>query len=214
MYESTFHFRERPFVAAPLTDRYFRAAGIEQILATLARGIERAEGPGLLIGAPGTGKSLVCHLLAEHFRDEYRVALLTSARLGSRRALLQNILYELGLPYRDLEEGELRLSLIDHLDPSDDCPNGMLLLVDEAHTLPLRLFEEIRMITNLVRDGLPRVRLVLAGGHELEERFTSPRLQSFQQRLAARCYLRPLHREETKGYVRWQISEAGGDPDQ
>ena len=214
MYESTFHFRERPFVAAPLTDRYFRAAGIEQTLATLARGIERAEGPGLLIGPAGTGKSLVCHLLAEHFRDEFHVALLTSARLGSRRALLQNILYELGLPYRDLEEGELRLALIDHLDPSEDCPHGLLLLVDEAHTLPLRLLEEIRMITNLVRDGMPRVRLVLAGGPELEERFASPRLQSLQQRITARCYLKPLNREETRDYVRWQVTEAGSNPDE
>ena len=35
----------------------------------------------------------------------------------SRRALLQNVLFELHLPYRGMEEGELRLSLIDHLEP-------------------------------------------------------------------------------------------------
>lgn len=214
MYESLFHFSQRPFVAAPVGDRYFPAAAIEQALVTLCRGIERAEGPGLLVGPAGTGKSLVCHLLAEHFRQEFRVALLAGGRLGSRRALLQNIMYELGLPFRGLEEGELRLSLIDHLDPSESCPNGMLLLVDEAHTMPLRLLEEIRMITNLVRDGQPRVRLVLAGSLELEERFASPRLQSFQQRIAARCYLRPLSAEETRAYVRWEVSEAGGRPDE
>lgn len=214
MYESMFQFRQRPFVAAPIGDRYYPAAAIEQTLVTLCRGIERAEGPGLLVGPAGTGKTLVCHLLAEHFRNEFRVALLAGARLNSRRALLQNILYELGLPFRNLEEGELRLTLIDHLDPSESCPNGMLLLVDEAHTLPVRLLEEIRMITNLVREGQPRVRLVLAGAPELEERFASPRLQSFQQRLAARCYLRPLNGEETRAYVRWEVSEAGGQPDQ
>jgi hypothetical protein len=46
----------------------------------------------------------------------------------------------------------------------------MLLLVDETHTLPLRLMEEIRMITNLVREGRPRVRLVMAGSPLLELR--------------------------------------------
>ena len=69
------------------------------------------------------------------------------------------------------------------------------------------------MITNLVRDGQPRVRLVLAGSPALEERFASPKLDSFSQRLAARCYLAALNREETTHYARFQISVVGGDPD-
>ena len=60
----------------------------------------------------------MCRLLAHQFADEFHLALLGSARLNSCRALLQNILFELGLPYRGLEEGELRLSLMDHLKPA------------------------------------------------------------------------------------------------
>jgi type II secretory pathway predicted ATPase ExeA len=212
MYESTFDFAERPFAAAPLTDRFYPAGAIEHARQTLARAIERAEGPGLLIGPAGTGKTLVCHLLAEQFHEQFHVAMLASARLCTRRALLQNILFELRLPYRDMEEGELRLTLIDHLEPSETCPRGMLLLVDEAHTLPMRLLEEIRMITNLVRDGQPRVRLVLAGSPLLEERFASPKLESFSQRIKARCYLQPMSRDETREYVRSQVHSAGGAP--
>ncbi len=212
MYESTFDFAERPFAAAPLTGRYYPAGAIEHARQTLARSIERAEGPGLLIGPAGTGKTLVCHVLAEQFRDHFHVAMLANARLCTRRALLQNILFELRLPYRDMEEGELRLTLIDHLEPSQACPHGMLLLVDEAHTLPLRLLEEIRMITNLVRDGQPRVRLVLAGSPLLEERFANPKLESFSQRIKSRCYLQSMNRDETREYVRSQIQSVGGNP--
>ena len=146
-------------------------------------------------------------------RDRFRVAMLASARLCTRRALLQNILFELKLPYRDRDEGELRLSLIDALEPSDECPHGMLLIVDEAHMLPLRLLEEIRMITNLVRQGQPRVRLVLAASMVLDERMASPRLESFNQRVAARCYLQSMNRDETCGYIRAQIGAVGGNPD-
>lgn len=214
MYESFFQFHDRPFAAAPRVDRYFPAASIEHARQTLARAVQRAEGPGLLIGPAGTGKSLLCQLLAEEFRDSFRVAMLACARLCTRRALLQNLLFELGLPYRDMEEGELRLTLIDHLEPSERCPHGMLLVVDEAHVLPLRLLDEIRMITNLVRDGEPRVRLVLAGGALLEERFANPKLESFNQRIAARCYLESLSRDETIAYVAAQINAVGGDPEQ
>src|SRR5262249_30876280 len=123
------------------------------------------------------------------------------------------ILYELGLPYRGMDEGELRLSLVDHLEPGADNNEGLLLLIDEAHTLPWRLLEEVRMITNVVRNGQPRVRVVLAGNAALEERFASPKLNSFSQRLAARCYLEALDCAETLEYVRAQISSSGAATD-
>ena len=210
MYQSFFHFERRPFNATPEARDYFPSEPIENARQTLTRCIERGEGPALLIGPVGTGKTLLCQVLAEQLKETYKIALLASGQLCSRRTLLQAILFELRLAYRDLEEGDLRLSLIDHLAPSDLCPNGMLLIVDESQTLPLRLLEEIRMITNLVRGGRPRVRLVLAGGPALEERFASPKLESFIQRLAARCYLDSLRREETFDYIRHQLSEIAG----
>jgi type II secretory pathway predicted ATPase ExeA len=213
MYESFYHLRERPFCYAPRTDLYYPAAAIEAAYQRLSRCIDRVEGPALVIGGPGTGKSLLCQRLADLFRDRLHIALLNSAQVCTRQALLQSILFELGLPYRGLEEGELRLSLMDFLDPARSSREGLLLLVDEAHTLPLRLMEELRMITNLVRDGQPRVRLVLAGGPILEERFANPKMECFNQRIAARCYLQPLNYDETCQYVRSQIAAVGGDPD-
>jgi type II secretory pathway predicted ATPase ExeA len=213
MYEAFFQLSARPFAAAPQVDRYFPARAVENARQTLARVIERAEGAGLVIGPTGTGKSLLLQVLAEQFRDRFDVALLANGHLTTRRALVQAISFELGLPYRGLEEGELRLSLIDHLAPGTRCPQGMLLLLDEAHRLPLRLMEEVRMITNLVRNGQPRVRLVLTGSAALEERFARPELESFSQRLSARCYLETLDRAETISYVRSQIAGLGGNPD-
>src|SRR4051794_37110345 len=142
MYESQFQLEKRPFVAAPLVENYVASPALEQARQTLVRCVERAEGPGLIVGSAGSGKSMLCQLLAHHFRQQhFEVALLASARLSTRRALLQNILFELGLPYRGLEEGELRLSLIDHLEPRGSGTAGLLLLVDEAHSLPLRVLE-------------------------------------------------------------------------
>lgn len=167
----------------------------------------------MVVGAAGTGKSLLLQLLAEQFGAEFHVALLAGTGVGTRRSLLQNILFELNLPYRGLDEGELRLSLTDYLRPSRECPNGLLLLVDEAHTLPLRLLEEIRSLTNLVHDGVPRIRLVLAGSPLLEERFTSPKLASFSQRLAVRTYLHAFNAAETAEYVRHELGRCGQQGD-
>ncbi len=66
------------------------------------------------------------------------------------------------------------------------------------------------MMTNLVARGQPCVRLVLVGGGPLEERLASPKLESFSQRIAARCYLESLNRGQTQDYLQAQITAAGG----
>ena len=210
MYITCFDLDRRPFASVPRSDQYFPGEAIERARTTLARCLQRGEGAGMVVGPSGTGKTLLCQVLAEQLGESFQVALLSSGRLSARRALLQAILYELGQPYRGMDEGELRLALIEHLTAGEDCPQGMVLLIDEAHTLPLRLLEEIRMLTNIARDGQPRVRLVLAGGSVLEERFASPKLDSFSQRLVARCYLESFNRTETEQYIHAQIDGAGG----
>ncbi len=216
MYEDFFNFSRRPFAAQADPQRYYPATVIEHARQTIVRSIDRGDGPALVMGPAGTGKSLLCQLVAEQFADRFLVAYLASGRITTRQALLQAILHELRLPFRGLDEGELRLSLLDRLKPSEDeadgSPNdGLLLVVDEAHTLPWRLLEEVRMLTNVVRDGQPRVRVVLAGASNLEERFAHPNLASFSQRLAARVYLEALDSVETGTYIRGQLAAVGGD---
>ena len=214
MYDGCFGLNRRPFASVPQIDHYFPATAIEGARTTLARCIQRGEGPALIIGPSGTGKTLLCLLLAEQFRRSFQVVMLQSGRLSTRRALFQAILYELGRPYRGMDEGEARLAVVDYLMADNPGSRGLVLLVDEAHALPLRLLEEIRLLTNLCRSGQPLVRLVLAGGPMLEERFASPKLDSFSQRLSARCYLEALNRTETESYIQSQINAAGGCGDQ
>jgi type II secretory pathway predicted ATPase ExeA len=214
MYESFFELNRRPFIAAPQPDLYYPAKAIETARRAIERCIDRAEGTAMVMGPAGCGKSLLCRWLAERFKSEFYVVVISNGRLTTRRALLQAILFELGLPYRGLEEAELRLALLDHLEQCEASnTKGMLLIVDEAHILPQRLLEEVRMITDFIRGGAPRVRLVLAGASSLEERLATPRLNAFQQRIRARYYLEAMDRGDTIGYIRHQITTVGGTVD-
>ena len=214
MYVDHFGLSGPPFAAVPQVDLYFPGTAIETARQTLCRCVQRGEGAGMVVGPPGTGKTLLCQILALQLEDMCRVVLLSNGRLGSRRALLQAILYELGQAYRGLREGESRLTLVDYLTKSEDCPHGILLLIDEAHSMPLRLLEEVRMLTDLARDGQPLVRLVLAGGSILEERLASPKLDSLSQRLTARCYLESFNRTETAEYIHARLGSVGDNGDQ
>ncbi len=215
MYEELFQTTDRPFRATPDCRFYFPFDSMEQTRQTVLRAVRRAEGPVAVMGGVGLGKSFLAAMLSEDLADRFDVVRLHAARLCSRRAMLQNILFELQLPYRDLSEGELRLSLMERMEPSPGhAAEGLALIVDEAQTLPTKLLEELRLITNFARAGQSRARLVLLGSMQLEETLALPEMSSFNQRLAARCFLQPMNRVQTADFVRHQFTCANVDPKQ
>jgi len=199
-------------MAAPRTQFYFPARAIDAALHATERAIRRAEGVALVVGQPGTGKSLLLAKVAEQVRDDFDVALLSGARILTRRALWQSILAEIGEPYRGIDEGELRMAVVERIRGLAATGAGLVVLVDEAHTLPTRLIEELRLLTN-VPTPLPAVHIVLAGGTRLEELLGLPRMESLAQRIAVRAYLEPLDHAETVAYLRALPRAAGLDWD-
>ena len=211
MYKEVFNFTSRPFTAAPYVKHYFASESMHQTLTKAQDCIERSAGPVVAIGGPGSGKSLLLGMLEERYRGKFSVANLSCIRLKDRADLLKSILFTLDQPHQGMSEGDLRFALINYLKPYPQCPNGVLLLVDDAQTLTFGLLDEIRLITNFVRDGQARVRLVLAGTQSLEDNLTSNKLQSLNQRIAARCYLTPMSRDETANYIAEHIDRVGGN---
>ena len=197
-------------MAVPRTQFYHPARVIDAALHAIDRAIRRAEGIALVVGPPGTGKSLLLAKVGENVADDFRVALLSGARICTRRALWQSILADLGKPYRGLDEAELRIAVAEMVRGLAATGSGLVILVDEAHTLPLRLIEELRLLAN-TPTPLPAVHIVLAGPAALEERLASPKMESFSQRIAVRSYLEPLDHSESVAYLRTQTKVAGLD---
>jgi hypothetical protein len=140
------------------------------------------------------------------------VAILSGARICTRRGLWQSILSDLDEAYRGLDEEELRIGLVDRIRGLAATGSGLVVLVDESHTLPRRLLEELRLLTGVVT-AYPAVHLVLAGTIRLEEMLGEPDLEGIAQRIAVRGYLEALDYEETCRYVRTQMYCAGLDWD-
>jgi type II secretory pathway predicted ATPase ExeA len=202
------HPSTRPFMAAPRTQFYHPAAQIDAAVKGVERCVRRAEGVALVVGPPGTGKSLLLAMVAEHVRDDFDVALLSGASICTRRALWQAVMAAIGEPYRGIDESDLRIAIVERIRGLAATGSGLVILVDEAHTLPTRLIEELRLLTN-IPTPLPAVHLVLAGSLRLEEMLAAPRMESLAQRIAVRGYLEPLDHAETLAYLRTQTKAAG-----
>src|SRR5215218_10077307 len=64
---------ERVFPSYPQVARYFPGSSMEDARIRLGRAIERGNGPGLVVGGPGTGKSLLLQVLASQYHEKYDV---------------------------------------------------------------------------------------------------------------------------------------------
>ncbi|GEM_PF-1881220 len=205
MHLKFFGMSETPFPTVALSEHFYGFDSVQSGLNSLGNALDRAAGPCLVIGAAGTGKSMLLSVLAQNQQGRKLTLTLANSRLCTRRALLQSMLFELGIDYKNKDEGELRLTLTDFLKNSDTCPNGVLVLIDEAHTLPLHLLDELRVLTNLIRNGHAQIQLILAGNSNLEENFADPSMESFNQRVACRAYLSGIGRDELPGYIAFQL---------
>ena len=211
MYEQVFNFNSRPFTSTPYVKHYFPASAMNQAFGQASICIERASGPVVAIGDIGTGKSLLLAKLESEYQNRLQVVNLVCSSVNSRREFLQNILFQIGKPFNMDSETELRFAVIESAQPTEASPDGLLLLIDDAEMLTADVFDELRVLSNVVVDGTPQVRLVLAGRKSLEERLADPAHASFSQRIASRVFLSNLNREETAAYVVEHINRVGGD---
>jgi type II secretory pathway predicted ATPase ExeA len=213
MYESHFGLRRRPFRAIPDSGFYYPASGHERAFAQLRQALADDEGLALLIGEPGTGKTLLAHCLLDQLDEKTATAFLTNSHFQDRAGLLQAILYDLSVPYEGLGEQQLRLALTDFLLKNYQSGRRALLLVDEAQNLTPDLLEELRLQANLEGDQGKAVQIVLLAQPEIEALLNLPGLAVVRQRLAVEARLEPLGLHEAADYLIHQLRAAGGKPE-
>lgn len=199
---------DRPFPTIAVWQRYVGIGPIEEARQKLVRMIQRGESLGVVMGPPGTGKTLLCHKLAASFRQSHVVVVLGDIRVTSRLGLIQQVLFHLGQPHQGQDEDSLHLGLVQTLTKSSGNLRPLLLIIDEAQMLSQELLDEVRMLTNLIRQGTPVVQTLLAGGPRLEDSLALPESESLVQRIAARCYLHPLTHGESAQYIRAALANS------
>ena len=211
MYEPFFELSCRPFAAAPAPNLFLDVEPMQTALDQLSICVHNGQGIGIVTAHAGLGKTLLCQLLVRNLAREFACVLLSNANFSTTRSLLQAILYELGHPYCQMSEQELRLELTTAVKELPPEKQAVVIVVDEAHVLSERMLEELRMITNLVGEGESLVRLILCGDWELEETLTKASLSALNQRVACHLSLRPLNRAESCDYIAHRLNAAGRD---
>ena len=205
-----FGLTRRPFRPTPDTDAYYKAPTHEAALAALRHAYEARDGLALVDGEPGTGKTIIVRKFLDGLDPAVAPVFLPSPRFLRPTDLYQAILFDHGTDYRGLSEQELRLLVTDHLLGRVSAGEPTVLVLDEAQGLGPDVLEELRLLGNIETRAAKAAFIVLAAQLGLRERLAKPELAAFAQRVAVRCKIEPLSREDAGRFLHHQLEVAGG----
>jgi general secretion pathway protein A len=215
MYTSFFGLSEKPFAITPDPRYLYLSERHAEALAHLLYGINESGGFIQLTGEVGTGKTTVVRTLLSRVPHHADVAVILNPRVTPVEFLL-TICEELGLEIAEADRDSVK-QMVDALNrrllSAHAEGRRIIVLVDEAQNLSIDVLEQVRLLTNLETPTQKLLQIILIGQPELRELLDRTDLRQLAQRITGRYHLKPLSREETKGYVRHRLRVAGAMQD-
>jgi len=207
MYTKYYGLAKKPFALTPDPTAVFMSETHQEGLAILRYGVLTKKCFLVLTADVGSGKTTLVQALVNSLEQGVHLCLLNNPIL-QRDEFFSYIANKLGLQWN----GNKALFLIEFADllkRSFAQGERVLLIVDEAHVLPVDLLEEIRLLSNLEEQGQDVLSIFLVGQPELNERMSDDRLLPLRQRIGIRFHLNRFDLEETRQYILFRLRAAG-----
>ena len=212
-YREFFKFTETPFSVSPDPKFFYFSHSHAEALNHLRYGIYEGLGFTMIIGEPGTGKTMLSRYFLSKVGEDLRISHISDPRL-SQKELLLTVLGSLGvskLPQEELTERKLTEQLYDLLLLAYRQSKKVVIFLDEAQGLDFESLEGLRLLSNLETENQKLIQIVLFGQTELEEKLQEKSLRQLDQRILVRYYLLPLGFEEIQPYIQHQLMVAKVD---
>ncbi|HEX9181204.1 MAG TPA: AAA family ATPase [Burkholderiales bacterium] len=208
MYLSHYGLNEPPFRITPVTDFFYGGANRAAILEALIYAITRGEGIIKVVGEVGTGKTMMCRVLMERLPEHVDTIYLADPTL-SREEILYAIADDLGVDLAGQTPTAALRTILKALIERFAAGRRVVLLVDEAHAMPLQTLEEVRLLSNLETSRDKLLQIVLFGQPELDENLRLPQMRQLKDRIVHNFNMQPLEQDAVKDYIAFRMRAAG-----
>jgi type II secretory pathway predicted ATPase ExeA len=209
VYYEYFGLKQPPFRITPDTSLFFPGGNRGAILNAMIYAITSGEGIVKVVGEVGSGKTMLCRMLAVELPENVEVVYLANPSL-SPDDILHAIAFELKL---DIASGEDRLRVMNKLQQyllQRHAENRQVVVfIEEAQGMPLATLEEIRLLSNLETQQHKLLQIVLFGQPELDQMITRREIRQLKERITYSFYLSPFKNEDIKDYLSTRLRACG-----
>jgi general secretion pathway protein A len=209
MYLEHFSLSTQPFRLTPDSDFLFMSESHSRAKVYMDYTVWNREGFVVITGEIGCGKTTLIQKLLSELNESVVVAKVFQTQLDEVE-FLQAVLVEFGLNPFNAKKVELLDMLNSFLVDQFLQNKQIVLIVDDAHNLSLKVLEEIRMFAGLETRKEKILHVILVGQPQLNEMLDHPDMQQLMQRVKLRYHIRALTEPEIGDYVRHRLNIAGG----
>jgi len=208
MYKSFYQLHSKPFSLLPDSEFLYFGSTHRTAYSLLEYGLLTEAPFMVLTGDPGTGKTSLLHRLIADNRDAYSIGFLSNARYDVDY-LLPWILLALGLNTKQLDPVEAQHLFAKFLAEEALRKRRVVLIMDEAQNLGVKLLEELRLLSNLNREKSLQLQIILSGQPDLQALLRRVDMTQFAQRVVVDYHIQPFTEEEVAQYIHYRIQLSG-----
>ena len=208
MYLDHFGLRQPPFKITPNTKFFFIGGNRGAILEALLYAIIHGEGIVKVTGEIGSGKTMLCRMLANHLPENVEAIYIINPSLN-RDDVFYVIANELRLTTQGKKTHETLHLIQDYLIKRHAAGKQVVLLIEEAQAMPLDTLEEIRLLSNLETEQHKLLQIVLFGQLNLDDNLSLPRMRQLKERITHSFTVPPLTKADIPKYLMFRMRAAG-----
>jgi general secretion pathway protein A len=208
MYLELFKLKELPFRLSPDPQFLYLSKQHARAKAYMESTIWFTDGFVVITGEIGSGKTTLIESFLKELQNDVVVAQINQTQVNAID-FLQSVLVQFGFSPFKMKKAELIATLNNFLVEQYAAGRKVLLILDEAQNLSLRVLEEIRMLSGVETTKEKVLRIILAGQPELNEKLDAPELVQLSQRVRLRFHLSTLSEQEMRGYIQHRLEVAG-----
>jgi general secretion pathway protein A len=208
MYLEPFKLRELPFRLSPDPQFLYLSKQHARAKAYMESTIWFTDGFVVITGEIGAGKTTLIESFLKEVPRDVVVAQINQTQV-SVVDFLQAVLVQFGFSPFKMRKAELISTLNNFLIEQYAAGRKVLLIVDEAQNLTMRVLEEVRLLSGVETTKDKVLRIILAGQPELNDKLNAPELAQLTQRVRLRFHLQTLSETETQAYIQHRLEVAG-----
>jgi general secretion pathway protein A len=208
MYLDPFKLKELPFRLSPDPEFLYLSKQHARAKAYMESTIWFTDGFVVITGEIGAGKTTLIESFLKEIQQDVVVAQINQTQV-SAIDFLQALLVQFGFSPFKMKKAELIATINTFLIEQYAAGRKVLLIVDEAQNLSMRVLEEIRLLSGVETTKEKVLRIILCGQPELNEKLNAPELVQLTQRIRLRFHLSTLSQTEMRAYIQHRLEVAG-----
>ncbi|MEM9056692.1 MAG: AAA family ATPase [Pseudomonadota bacterium] len=208
MYLEHFSLREPPFLLTPDSDFLYLSPQHAKAKAYMDYTLINRDSFVVITGEIGCGKTTLINKLISEINRSVVLARIFQTQVSPVQ-FLQALLVQFGFKPFGKRKAELLDMLNNFLREQHRKRKQVVLIVDEAQNLSLRVLEEVRLLSDVETQKDKILNVILVGQPQLQTKLETPQLEQLAQRTRFRLHLSEFDDENARRYVVHRLQVAG-----